>query len=192
MSTLIHRIQDALSQMSARERKMVIGGGVAMAVFIAGGIVWFTFSQVQALERDVQAREASLGQIQMLALNHVSNVEKAAKIQKALKTHRNTTMQSFVEKKAAEVGIQRDRLDAIRDKPAVVKGDLEEKGFTVQVSKLSLEDAMNFIHTLETSGYPMVIRSASFKTRRFSGEKVIRLTLEIAAFRLVSAPTGGE
>jgi type II secretory pathway component PulM len=178
--------------MSARERRLVIGGAIAMVLFLAGGVVWFAWAQVQSLEQEVIAKQATLKDVQELASKYESNIEKAAKIKKILEDNRNTTMQSFVEKKAAEVGIQRDRLDAIRDKPGTLKGDLEEKAFTVQVSKLSLEDAMNFIHTLETSSYPMVIRSAKFKTTKISGEKVIRLTLEIAAFRLATASTGGE
>jgi hypothetical protein len=129
----------------------------------------------------------------MLALDHQANLEKASRIREILEKNRTTTMQSFVEKKAAEVGIQRDRLDSIKEKSPVTKGELEEKAFTVVVSKLTLEDAMNFIHTLEVSNYPMVIRSANFKTRKRKTEKLIRLTLEIAAFRSVAAATtGGE
>ncbi len=191
MNTLIHRIQDALGQMTARERKLVIGGSITMMFFLVGGAIWFTISQINALENEMNDREDSLRQVKLMAIDHASNLEKASKIRELLENNRNTTMQSFVEKKAAEVGIQRDRLDAIKEKSPSVKGDLEEKGFTVQLSKLSLEDALNFIHTLEVSSYPMVIRSAKFKTSKLSGEKVIRLTLEIAAFRTVAA-AGGE
>jgi len=192
MGKLLHRIQDALGQMSARERKMVIGGAIAILLTIAGGGIWGAWSHVNGLEQDVLDREDSLLQVKKLALDHAANLEKAAKIKEILEKNRNTTVQSFVEKKAAEVGIQRDRLDAIKGKTPSVKESLEETAFTVQLSKLSLDDAMNFVHTLEVSNYPMVIRSAKFRTTKIAGEKVIRLTLEIAAFRSVAAAAGGE
>jgi hypothetical protein len=50
---------------------------------------------------------------------------------------------------------------------------------------------MNFINVLEASDFPMVIRNTKFKTQKISGEKLIRLTLEIAAYQSL-ATSGGE
>lgn len=191
MAKLLHKIQDALSQMSARERRLVIGGSVALLITIIIGGGWGAWSHINSLEQDVSDREEALRQIQMMAMDHASNVEKAALIATSLEENQNTTMQSFVEKKAAEVGIQRDRLDAIKGKTPISRGTLEETSFTVELSKLSLEDAMNFINVLEASDFPMVIRNTKFKTQKISGEKLIRLTLEIAAYQRL-ATSGGE
>jgi type II secretory pathway component PulM len=191
MAKLLHKIQDALSQMSARERRLVIGGSVAMLITIIIGGGWGGWSHISSLEQDVSDREEALRQIQMMAMDHASNLEKAALIATSLEENQNTTMQSFVEKKAAEVGIQRDRLDAIKGKTPITQGTLEETSFTVELSKLSLEDAMNFINVLEASDFPMVIRNTKFKTQKISGEKLIRLTLEIAAYQRL-ATSGGE
>jgi type II secretory pathway component PulM len=191
MAKLLHKIQDALSQMSARERRLVIGGSVAMLITIIIGGGWGGWSHITGLEQDVSNREEALRQMQMMAMDHASNLEKAELIATSLEKNQNTTMQSFVEKKAAEVGIQRDRLDAIKGKTPITKGTLEETSFTVELSKLSLEDAMNFINVLEASDFPMVIRNTKFKTQKISGEKLIRLTLEIAAYQSL-ATSGGE
>jgi type II secretory pathway component PulM len=191
MAKLLHKIQDALSQMSARERRLVIGGSVVMLITIIIGGGWGGWSHISSLEQDVSDREEALRQIQMMAMDHASNLEKAALIATSLEENQNTTMQSFVEKKAAEVGIQRDRLDAIKGKTPITQGTLEETSFTVELSKLTLEDAMNFINVLEASDFPMVIRNTKFKTQKISGEKLIRLTLEIAAYQRL-ATSGGE
>ena len=192
MGKLMHRIQDALGQMSPRERKMVIGGAIGVLLSMVFGGLWGATTHIGNLNQQVSDREDALRQVQLLAMDHASNIEKAAEIQKILKDSRNTTVQSFVEKKAAEVGIQRDRLDSIKGKSPVIKADLEETSFTVQLSKLSLEDAMNFVHVIEIANYPLVIRNTKFKTRKISGEKVIRLTLELAAYRSLTADAGGE
>jgi len=189
---LLNRIQDSLGQMTARERKLVLGTGALVLCMVVGGAIWFMSSTVHSLENRVADREESLRRVQLLALDHTANVEKAARIQEILEANRNSNMQSFVEKTAAKVGIQRDRLDAISEKQAKVEGDLEEKMYHVQASKLSLEDAANLLHELETADFPLEIRSARMKTSKVSGEKMIRLTLEIAAFRLINVAAGGE
>jgi type II secretory pathway component PulM len=44
----------------------------------------------------------------------------------------------------------------------------------------------------ESSGYPLVIQSARFKTRKKSGERVLKLTLAIAAYKPTTPIPGSE
>ncbi len=149
-------------------------------------------STLSGLENRAQDKQASLMNIQRISMEYMTNLEKAEEIAAQLETHRNTPLTSFIEKSAKKVGIQRDRLDSIRDKNATVEGDLEEKMYSVQLSKLTLDDALSFLYEIETAKYPLQIRSARMKTTKLSGDKVIRLTLDLAGFRLVGETDGGE
>jgi len=190
--SLVFRIQDSVSHMTPRDRKLAAGMGIFFVLLIVGGGMALMLSTLNSLENRVKDRQASLLNIQRISMEYMTNLEKAEEIATQLETHRNTPLTSFIEKSAKKVGIQRDRLDSIRDKNAVVDGDLEEKLYSVQLSKLTLDDALSFLYEIETAQYPLQIRSARMKTTKYSGEKVIRLTLDLAGFRLVGEADGGE
>jgi type II secretory pathway component PulM len=190
--SLVFRIQDSVSHMTPRDRRLLFGLSLLVITLLVGSGIAMMVSTLNALENRVNDRQASLVNIQRIALEYMTNLEKADEIEKQLQAHKNTPMTSFIEKSAKKVGIQRDRLDAIRDKSATIDGDLEEKMYSVQLSKLTLEDALSFLYEIETAKYPLQIRSARMKTVKYSGEKVIRLTLDIAGYRLVADSDGGE
>jgi type II secretory pathway component PulM len=189
---LVFRVQDSVSHMSPRDRKLMIGLVSLFVLLVVGGGIALMNSNLNRLENRIKDRQVSLVNIQRMAREYQSNLDKSELIEKQLKLHQNTPLTSFIEKSAKKVGIQRDRLDAIRDKNASIDGDLEEKMYSVQLSKLTLEEALSFLHEVETAKYPLQIRSASMKTTKYSGEKVIRLTLDLAGFKLVGATDGGE
>ena len=118
-----------------------------------------------------------------------SNEATAAQISAKLEEHKAANLSAFLEKAAQSVGIA-DNLDSVKATSTSVNGDLEETLYSAQLSKLSLEAATNFLYEIETSGFPLVIQSARFKTRRSKGERMIKLVLDIAAYKPVAA--GGE
>jgi hypothetical protein len=63
---------------------------------------------------------------------------------------------------------------------------VKQTKYKVSIKRVELSAVLDFILALETSGYPMRIENAHFKTVKASGEKVITLTLEVVALTLVS------
>jgi type II secretory pathway component PulM len=185
------RIQDSLSGLSDRDRKLLFGmvGSVLIGI-VGGGIFWLNAS-LQNLESSVTYREQTLVNAQLIAMDYANNVETAEQIANNLEKHRNTNLSAFLEKSAASVGLQ-DHIDSVKEQSSAINGDLEEKLFSAEFSNLSLEDAANFLYEIESSGYPLVVQSARFKTRKRSGERVLKLTLAIAAYKLTTPAPGGE
>lgn len=79
----------------------------------------------------------------------------------------------------------------MREKGTTTEGTLEDKTYGVELSKLSLQQLVEFLHEVETSRYPLKIRNAKVKTQTLAGQKVLNVTLEVSAFRLVEAAAGG-
>ena len=185
------RIQDSLSGLSDRDRKLLfcMVGSVLIGI-VGGGIFWLNAS-LQNLESSVTYREQTLVNAQLIALDYANNVETAEQIALNLEKHRTTNLSAFLEKSAASVGLQ-DHIDSVKEQSSAINGDLEEKLFSAEFSNLSLEDAANFLYEIESSGYPLVVQSARFKTRKRSGERVLKLTLAIAAYKPTTPAPGGE
>jgi hypothetical protein len=82
------------------------------------------------------------------------------------------------------VGV-RDRLDSVKEKQAIVDGNLEEKLYAVALSKLTVTEMSKLVKELESNGYPLKVRSLKLKTRNSGDEKLIDMNLDISAWRVV-------
>ena len=184
------RIQDSTAGLSSRDRKL-LGFLVAFALTsIVGGGFYLLNNSVDSVRSQVEYREETLRTAQMMAAEFQSNQETTAAIRLKLAEHKGANVSAFLEKAAQTVGIA-DRLDSVKESSTSPNGDLQEKLYSASLSKLSLEDATNFLYEIETSGFPLVIRTAKFKTRKRNDEREIKLTLDIASYALIDA-AGGE
>lgn len=184
------RIQDSTAGLSSRDRKL-LGFLVLFALTsIVGGGFYLLNNSVESVRSQVEYREETLRTAQMMAAEFQSNQETTAAIRLKLTEYKGANLSAFLEKAAQTVGIA-DRLDSVKESSTTPNGDLQEKLYSASLSKLSLEDATNFLYEIETSGFPLVIRTAKFKTRKRNDEREIKLTLDIASYALIDA-AGGE
>ncbi len=189
-NTIALRIQDSTAGLSPRDRKLL---GFLVGFFllsVIGGGFYLLNDAVKGVQNQVEAREQTLVLAQGMAADFQANQETAAAIRSKLDEHKGANVSAYLEKAAQTVGIA-DRLDSVKASSTSTTGDLEEKLFSATLSKLSLEDATNFLYEIETSGFPLVIRTAKFKTRKRNDEREIKLTLDIASYGLVES-AGGE
>ena len=184
------KIQDSTASLSPRDRNL-LGFLVVFGVLcVVGGGFYFLNSSVKSVSSQVLYREETLRSAQDMASEFQANQETAAAIRAKLLEHKGANLSAFLEKAAQTVGIAA-RLDSVKESSTAINGDLEEKLFRASLSKLSLEDATNFLYEIETSGFPLVVQSAKFKTRKRNDEREIKLTLDIAAYSLTES-AGGE
>jgi hypothetical protein len=185
------RVQDSLAGLGDRDRKLLFGlAGFAAIGVLVGSVVWMK-SSINSINNQVEYREEAVRTATMMAAEFQSNEDTARLIAERLEEHKATNLMSFLEKTAQSVGIA-DRLDSVKASSTSINGELEETIYAAQFSKLSLEDATNFLFEIETSGFPLVVQTARFKTRKRKGESKIKLILDIAAYRTVAVDAGGE
>lgn len=188
-NTIALRVQDTLSGLSERDRKLLLGllGGALLAVIVGG--FYAMNSALAGIQSQVDYRQDALMRAQLMAAEFQANEATAAQISEKLEEHKGANLSAFLEKTAQSVGIA-DNLDSVKATSTSVNGDLEETLYAAQLSKLSLEAATNFLYEIETSGFPLVIQSARFKSRRSKGERRIKLSLDIATYKPIA--DGGE
>ena len=185
------RVQDSLAGLGDRDRKLLLGlAGFAVIGMVVGSVVWMK-SSLNSINNQVEYREEAVRTATMMAAEFQSNEDTARLIAERLEEHKATNLMSFLEKTAQSVGIA-DRLDSVKASSTSINGELEETIYAAQFSKLSLEDATNFLFEIETSGFPLVVQTARLKTRKRKGESKIKLMLDIAAYRTVAVDAGGE
>lgn len=190
------RFSEAVAAMSPRDRKLLVGLAVFLTVAVLTGAWWLANGAIDDARSRVAAREEALAQVQTLAAEHEDAAAQVVRIEEELRKHATQDLPSFMEKSAAKVGIA-GNLQGVREKEVATQGTLEEKTYGVELSRVTLQQLTDFLYEIETSGYPLRVRSTKTKTSTYQGAKVLNVSMEVSAFRLVedraAAPAeGGE
>lgn len=184
MDAVRDRAQDALADMSPRDRGLLLGLVLLGAIGLASGGAWWMHGTLGDLESRVETRSDTLHLLKVMASEHEVAIGQSDEIKAKLKEHSDTDMSSFLEQAAKNSGVA-DRLNQVREKSVTTNGVLEEKLYAVALSQLTTDEMSTFLFEVETSGYPLQIRTFKVKSRKRKGEKTLNLDMDIAAFRVV-------
>lgn len=187
----LERLQEIVSGLSARDRKLLaaLAAGALLAVLLGG-----TMALTGSLRRQrslLDERETQLTQLTALTADHASALAQIEAIEARIGEHEGTDLQAFLEQAGKAVGIS-DRLNAVKEKSTTQEGTLEDKLYTVTLSKLTVAEYANFLFEVEAAGYPLKIRSTRVKRRARGEEITLDVDMDISAFRIVEPATQGE
>jgi cell division protein FtsB len=186
------RFAELVATMSPRDRRLFVGLIVFVLVVLFGGAWWVGRSVLADVRSRVDQREETLGLLNGLASDQTEAAEKVATIEAELRKNEGQDLPSFIEKSAEKAGIA-SNLQGVREKQVVTEGSLEEKTYTVEITKILLPQLTDFLYAIETDGYPLRVRSMKTKATTVQGVKMLAVSMEISAFRLTdAAPTPAE
>ena len=188
VETVRGRFGDLVASMTPRDRKLFVGLVVSVYVALVGAAFWFGRAQLRDLQARVTDREDTLTLVKLLAADEAEGRGQVKTIEDELRRNSTQDLPSFMEKAAQKTGISA-QLQGVREKGTSTEGTLEEKTYGVELAKLTLQQLVEFLHEVETARYPLKIRSTKVKSQTFGGQKVLNVTLEVSAFRLVEAAT---
>ena len=145
---------------------------------------WLGRSILGDVQSRVEDREDTLALLQGLAADNAGATEQITQIEEQLRKGAGQDLPSYVEKAAEKVGIS-SNLQGVREKQVVTDGNLEEKTYTLEVAKVTLDQLTSFLYELETGGFPLKSRSAKIKSSTVAGAKVLSLSMELSAYKLI-------
>lgn len=188
LAPLRQRFDALVATLSPRDRRLLMGM-VFLWYFAMVGVVWWIASgRVDAARLEVADREQSVKNLMSAASGYAETADQVGKIEEALKNGGSQDLSVFMEKAAEKVGITASL--QVRPKEERTEGDLIEKMYSVEMSRITLQNLVDFLHAIETEGYPMKIRSMKTKTVTASGTKVLNVSLEVASYRYAETPAG--
>lgn len=183
MEPVRERFSELVATMSPRDRGLFVGLVVfGLVVLLAGGW-WAARSILGDAESRVAARESTLSQLQALAAEHEAAAEQVKSIEADLRKNAGQDLPSFIEKQASTTGLSAN-LQGVREKQMTTEGTLEERTYSVEITKITLQQLTAFLHAVETDGYPLRVRSTKIKSVTQQGVKLLNVSMEVSAFRL--------
>lgn len=176
-------IQAQLDSLSPRDRKLltglVIGGLLAFAVFL-----WWTISgSIESRAADVRRVRDTQAQLELMFAEYGQAAIKVQAAEERLAQYQGQQVTTFVEELASRASV-RDQLRAVDEQGSELVGNIMQTNYKVDIQKVELQNALDFLYELETSGFPVAVQTAQFKTAFVRREKRINLTLELVAYSL--------
>ena len=175
--------------MTPRDRLLAMGLVITfgLTIVIAGAVMMSkSLSEAQI---NLGPKRQDLNSIQVMKAERTDILARSSEIEKISEQFASTDLSAFLEQSARKVKIQ-DKLNFVRETASNNDGILAEKRFSVSLSNLSQEEIARFLFGVETSCYPLKIRSCNIKTRKKKGEITLEMTLDIASYKLVSEEEG--
>jgi type II secretory pathway component PulM len=178
------RVTGLLEGMSARDRMLLYLLVIFFTIVGLGLGTMAVKSHLARLDETLDNRRGQLAMVREMAVDYAEGTEQLEDIETKLRSHKGTTLSAFLEKSADKAQI-RDSLKQVKERSTTTLETMEEKSFTAQLRPVSLEQLVGFLYEVETSGYPLLIKSLTAKTITISGTKSLDVTLDISAYKLI-------
>jgi general secretion pathway protein M len=149
MRELVARIQTAFANLSARERRLVLVGGAALAVFVVF-LVTFSFSnKANAIRERTASKMRKLEEVQTLAAGFRETEARRTAVESQLKAS-NIRLITYLEEKATKAGIE---LPSINPKADVtLDGDkIIESAVELSLTDVKLNRLLDFLTAVEAA-----------------------------------------
>lgn len=180
------RFTALVTAMSARDRKLFVGLVVAFYVGVLGLFWWVASGAVGDERSRISLQEEKLALLKSLAEDQGATKSQVERIEAKLKEYKGQDLPSFIEKAASNTGVSAN-LQGVREKKHTTEGDLEETSYTVDLSKVSLQQLTEFLYEIETKGYPLKVRTLKTRVQTVAGAKLLTVNIELSSFSLVAS-----
>lgn len=183
ITTIRTAIDAQVDALSPKDSRLLGGLLVFILMLVVGGSFVVTTGSLDRKQAILQSNLDSVEFLEVAAAQLGEANAVVAASEDRLEKYKSEGFKPFVEKTARAQSID---LNTVTDQGSETIGRIKQTKYKISIKRVELSAVVDFIMALETSGYPMRIEDAHFKTVKASGEKVITLTLEVVALTLVS------
>lgn len=181
-SGLFGAVQAQLDQLSPRDRKLLAGLLSFFGLLFVGFVALTLRGRLEDKASRVVAAKSTLEAMQELQKEYVVGSKRVDQATERLKQFNNKPLSAYVEETARKVQAS-DQLSVSKQQSENQSG-FEQTKYKVDLRRVPLDAGLQIIYDLETSGYPLKVDSAEFRTIRIKDEVMVHLTLEITAYSL--------
>lgn len=178
---LLQWLSEQIEAMSARDRLLAsILVSVLMAV-VVGGVTYGVHGVLADMSSRVDAARANLADTREMAAEYRIVKAKLDAAEQRMGEFDPNQMNTYLSRWTTQAGMA---TSSLKIDPAGVQtvGSFQERSYKVDVADAQLEGLVRFLLALETSPYPIKVRTAEFKVDTVRGERMIDLALELVAY----------
>lgn len=177
----LDRVVEAIEDLSSRDRKLALGLLALAALLLVGGTAFGLKSLIDDRASRVVAVKEHLVEAQDLATEYELLKAKLGDVETRMGQFKASQVSTYLEGWAGTAGVL-PTLKEVRETGAESVGAYRKRTYRVEFAEAELGGLVKFLHAVETSPYPMKVRSARFKAKDRREERPVDLQLELVTF----------
>lgn len=181
LTALLDRIVETIEDLSPRDRRIALALVGIVVVLFVGGITWGLQGVLSDRASRVRVAKEHLVEAQDLAAEYEGLALRLGDVEARMGQFKPSQINTYVEGWAGAAGVL-PMLKEVRETGAETVGDYRKRDYRVEIQEAPLEGLVRFLHAVETSPYPIKVRSAHLKARSRKDERPLDLQLELVTF----------
>lgn len=181
INAIIANVQQQLETMSPRDRNLLTGLVATLAVLLVLGVAYNLNGVLQDRASRVVNAKNNLRTAQELMQDHAVLSARIASAEARMGEFRANQMNTYVEGWANNAGVL-DGLKQVRETGSQMSGTFRERDYRVEVQRIELEGLLRFVYAVETSPYPIRIRSTRVRVVEQRGERLLDLAVDLVTY----------
>lgn len=175
-------INDQLDALSPRDRKLLAGMLVVLGVLIVGVVFFAMNRSLSSKAETISDKKQALALIQAYHTRHEVAEARIAAAEETLREFGDQPASAFLERAATSVEVREQF--TVTKQGTEIDGNLARTRYKVELNRVPIVLAHNYIYDIEVSDYPMQIESAAWRIQKRGDERLAQVTLELVTFAL--------
>lgn len=171
-----------IKNLSQRERSMVTGGAVALALLlIIFGVILPYNNAMDRLDKKIASRKVQLQEVRQLQVDYLGLKQQAGRLKRQFAKSGGTSAVTFLEEASGRIG-GRENLVLMRPLPAKTEGQLKIETTEFKLERLDLAQAVRILREIEQAQPPMRVDRLHLK-QRFDDSSQLDMSATVSAAR---------
>ena len=178
-------MSEQLDALSPRDRKLLAGLLIFFGLAIVVGAFWGMNRTLSNKAELIADKKLALAKIQGYHARYEVASARLAAAEDTLREYSGQPASAFLERAATAVQV-RDKF-SVSKQGTETEDNLERTRYRVELSRVPIDLALNYVYDVEVSEYPLEIDSVSWRVTGRPEEKTASLTIEMVTFALGDA-----
>lgn len=179
--------RDQVEAMTPRDRTLFTGFAVTVTLLLAGGLTWYLKGTLNDLVASVKSAKTDLVATQEMSGEFAVVSAKLKAAETRMGQFRSNQINTYLEDWAKAANML-PMLKEVKELGTETQGRYRERDYHVEIDNVELGAIVEFLFAVETSPYPIRVKSAKFRADGSRDARLLDVGLDLVTY---DKPEGG-
>jgi hypothetical protein len=187
LRALMENLRDQFEAMTPRDRTLATALVATLTLGFAGGVTWYLKGILNDLAANVIAAKADLAHTQEMSGEYSVVAAKLKAAETRMGAFHANQINTYLEDWAKGAGML-PQLKEVKELGTETQGRYRQRDYHVEIDNAELGSIVEFLVSVETSPYPIRVKSAKFRADGVGDSRMMDVGLDLVTY---DKPEGG-